>query len=177
MRGNEPARHASRHHACRRHPIVREVAGLISARPQGSLINEQQAQATASAFAAPLAKELVLAWVFQATVQPGRDGMPRGGNGCTKKHVFSPTDTDKEKSMNRPSDNVSSAMWLLGGIALGALGMYLLDPEQGNRRRALARDKMVSAAVTTRKAVDAQTRDLANRAEGVVAEVGSALPH
>jgi hypothetical protein len=35
--------------------------------------------------------------------------------------------------------------WLnwIGGIALGALAMYLADPSQGRRRRALLQDKVL----------------------------------
>ncbi|SOD42059.1 hypothetical protein [Nitrosovibrio sp. Nv4] len=72
--------------------------------------------------------------------------------------------------MNQYLTNVSRVNWILGGIALGALTMFLLDPDKGNRRRALARDKMYSAAVRTRKRVDAKSRDLANRAKGLRAE-------
>jgi len=60
--------------------------------------------------------------------------------------------------------------WVLGGAALGALTMFLLDPDRGNRRRALAKDKMYSAAVRTRKQIDAKSRDLSNRAKGLRAE-------
>jgi hypothetical protein len=60
--------------------------------------------------------------------------------------------------------------WLLSGLALGALTMFLLDPEKGRRRRALARDKVYSAGVRTRKRIDAKSRDLANRAKGLGAE-------
>lgn len=78
--------------------------------------------------------------------------------------------------MNRGFTNVSRVKWMLGGAALGALAMFLLDPEKGNRRRALARDKMYSAAVRTRKQVDAKSRDLANRAKGLRAQARHMLP-
>lgn len=78
--------------------------------------------------------------------------------------------------MNQDSTNVSRVNWVLGGMALGALTMFLLDPDKGNRRRALARDKMYSAAVRTRKRVDAKSRDLANRAKGLRAEASHLIP-
>src|SRR5207237_356285 len=49
--------------------------------------------------------------------------------------------------------------------------MYFLDPDQGRRRRALVRDQMVHAAHKTGDAVDATSRDIANRAKGAVAEL------
>ena len=59
---------------------------------------------------------------------------------------------------------------LLGGIGLGAAVMYVLDPQGGRRRRALARDKAVSLANKTGRVVEATSRDLANRAKGVAAD-------
>jgi hypothetical protein len=60
---------------------------------------------------------------------------------------------------------------LLAGAAMGAGLMYLLDPEGGRRRRALLRDQLVSAAHKTTDAVEATSRDMTNRARGVVAEL------
>ena len=37
---------------------------------------------------------------------------------------------------------------LAAGVGVGALIMYMLDPEQGRRRRALARDQVTSFANT-----------------------------
>lgn len=78
--------------------------------------------------------------------------------------------------MNQNPPNVSRVNCLVGGMALGALMMFLLDPDKGRRRRALARDKMSSAAVRTRKRIDAKSRDLANRAKGLRAEASHILP-
>lgn len=64
---------------------------------------------------------------------------------------------------------------LLGGIGLGAAVMYVLDPEGGRRRRALARDKAVSLANKTTRVVEAKSRDLANRAKGIAAEARSKM--
>ena len=75
---------------------------------------------------------------------------------------------EKETKMNLHS--TGRANWLFSGLALGALTMFLLDPDKGRRRRALAKDKIYSAGVRTRKRVDAKSRDLANRAKGLRAE-------
>jgi gas vesicle protein len=73
-------------------------------------------------------------------------------------------------TMNQDMTDVSRVKWVLGGAALGALTMFLMDPDRGNRRRALAKDKVHSMAVRTRKQIDAKSRDLANRAKGLQAE-------
>lgn len=59
--------------------------------------------------------------------------------------------------------------------AAGAGVMYLLDPDGGRRRRARVRDQLVHAAHRTGDAVDATSRDVGNRARGVVAELRSRL--
>jgi hypothetical protein len=51
--------------------------------------------------------------------------------------------------------------------------MYLLDPERGRRRRALARDKFTSALASGEATFAAKARDLSNRARGVIAEMRS----
>lgn len=68
---------------------------------------------------------------------------------------------------------------LLGSVGvaagLGAGLMYLLDPQGGGRRRALARDKTVSALKKGGDAALKTSRDLGNRTKGLVAEAGSRL--
>jgi hypothetical protein len=64
---------------------------------------------------------------------------------------------------------------LLVGAGAGAGLMYLLDPDLGNRRRALVRDQLVRARHLTEDAMDATSRDMRNRARGVVAELRSRL--
>jgi hypothetical protein len=64
---------------------------------------------------------------------------------------------------------------VLAAAGLGALVMYLLDPDGGRRRRARMRDRLVSAAHRTTDAVDATSRDVGNRARGVVAELRGRL--
>jgi hypothetical protein len=66
---------------------------------------------------------------------------------------------------------------LVGGIGLGAALMYLFDPNRGRRRRALIRDKFEAAANTTSDYAGKMSRDLRNRAYGVVAETKSMFQH
>jgi hypothetical protein len=78
--------------------------------------------------------------------------------------------------MNRyDTDNPALAWYALAGFALGVLTMYLFDPAQGNRRRALVKDKVYSATVTARKRADARARDIAHRARGLAAEARRAV--
>ncbi len=67
---------------------------------------------------------------------------------------------------------MKSSLVLLG-MGLGAALMYVLDPQQGNRRRALARDRMTKAMHTTGHAMGATSRDLAHRATGLAASLHS----
>jgi hypothetical protein len=76
--------------------------------------------------------------------------------------------------LEKPS-RIGQAAVFIGGAGLGAALMYVLDPERGRRRRALARDKAVSFAKDTGRAVARTSRDLGNRAKGVAAEVRSAV--
>lgn len=64
---------------------------------------------------------------------------------------------------------------LLGGVGLGAGLMYLLDPDGGGRRRALARDKAVHGLKVSGRALRKTSLDLGNRTRGLVAEAGSLL--
>lgn len=60
---------------------------------------------------------------------------------------------------------------LLLGAALGATGAFILDPQQGRRRRALVRDKVVRGVHDSREFADAASKDLRYRARGVAARV------
>ena len=60
--------------------------------------------------------------------------------------------------------------WILGSAAAGALTMYMMDPDRGNRRRALMTDKFHSLASRTEDAIDVASRDLGNRVQGLRAK-------
>jgi hypothetical protein len=64
--------------------------------------------------------------------------------------------------------------FLVGAVA-GAAVMYLFDPDGGRRRRALVRDQLVHAAHRAEDVAETTSRDLGNRARGVVAELRGRL--
>jgi len=66
----------------------------------------------------------------------------------------------------------SHRVWtkVVGSAALGAAAMFVLDPDKGRRRRALARDKVRRIARRTGEVVDAATRDVNGRWHGLRAE-------
>ena len=59
------------------------------------------------------------------------------------------------------------------GAALGGAAMYFFDPDRGRRRRALVRDKTLSASHCAKDFVDAGTRDLKNRGSALTGRVRS----
>jgi hypothetical protein len=66
---------------------------------------------------------------------------------------------------------MNSLVSLTGALAAGAGLAYILDPDRGRRRRALASDQLASAVHTTSHAIDATSRDVRNRLAGTAARV------
>lgn len=62
---------------------------------------------------------------------------------------------------------------VLGGIGVGAALMYLFDPKGGNRRRALIKDKAASLTSDAQEALNKRSKDLSNRAKGLLHETKS----
>jgi hypothetical protein len=62
---------------------------------------------------------------------------------------------------------MSKTASLITGAALGSLAMYLMDPNNGRRRRATIKDKAVRLAHIERDAWGVVARDTANRARGL----------
>jgi hypothetical protein len=58
----------------------------------------------------------------------------------------------------------------LAVLGIGAAAMYFLDPESGRRRRALLRDKVAHYRKEGRAYARGTSKDLRNRAHGLVAE-------
>src|SRR5437899_1989983 len=59
------------------------------------------------------------------------------------------------------------AISLLAGAGIGAGLMYILDPQLGRRRRALARDKMIRLAHEAEDAAVTVAHYMSNRLEGL----------
>lgn len=64
---------------------------------------------------------------------------------------------------------------LLGGAGLGAGLMYLLDPDGGRRRRALARDKAVHGMKVGGRSLRGTSVHLGNKAKGLMAKANRHL--
>lgn len=64
---------------------------------------------------------------------------------------------------------MSETACFLTGAAVGAGVMFMLDPEPGRRRRALARDKAVRLGHEAQDAAEVVARDMSNRAQGLAA--------
>jgi uncharacterized membrane protein len=65
---------------------------------------------------------------------------------------------------------MKKAVSILSAAGLGAGLMFLLDPDRGNRRRAMMRDKAVHAANVMVAGVSRVWRDATNRSRGMLAE-------
>lgn len=61
------------------------------------------------------------------------------------------------------------------GAAIGAGAMYLFDPSRGRTRRARIRDQAVHMWNEAGDAVEAKTRDIGNRAQGVIHDAATLL--
>ena len=72
-------------------------------------------------------------------------------------------------------EKIEHTSTLLTGAILGATAMYMLDAQQGRRRRALARDKMVRALNRLGREARRQARNMGKRSFGQVAELRSSL--
>lgn len=70
---------------------------------------------------------------------------------------------------------LEKAMIFAGGLSLGARLMYMLDPDHGRRRRAMARDRAVWLAHQAELTLDRGVRDVFNRVQGAADETISLL--
>ncbi len=60
---------------------------------------------------------------------------------------------------------------MLAALGVGAALMYFFDPDEGRRRRALLRDKVVKMQNDLQDTAQSKTRHWRNKATGMVAEV------
>ena len=75
----------------------------------------------------------------------------------------------------RDDSTISFLCGLATGLAVGAAMMFIFDPEQGRRRRAIARDKIVRYGNEASEFAAGTAKDLRNRAYGVAAETRGAV--
>jgi hypothetical protein len=75
----------------------------------------------------------------------------------------------------RHSSFTDRAVNLFGGIAFGLGMMYLLDPQQGRRRRAHVRDKFIHAGHLAQREFIKQGRNAWNHVYGSAAELSSSI--
>jgi len=68
-------------------------------------------------------------------------------------------------------ENNRSWFWFVSGAAAGSFAIFLFDPVQGSRRRALIRDKTIKFTRLTALYGGKIRRDLLNRAFGIAAEI------
>ena len=66
-------------------------------------------------------------------------------------------------------ERANKAATLLAGFGLGAALMYFLDPQRGNARRKVARDRAGAALRDARWDLENRRRDLRNRVRGAAA--------
>ena len=62
---------------------------------------------------------------------------------------------------------------ILGGLGAGAALMYFMDPEKGRTRRAQVQDKMTGLSNDLRQGFEGRSKDLSNRAKGLLHEAKS----
>ena len=70
---------------------------------------------------------------------------------------------------------MNKVLAVLSGIGVGAALMFLYDPRGGRRRRALIRDKAGKLTHDARHALDQKTKDLSNRARGLMHDAKAKL--
>jgi hypothetical protein len=71
--------------------------------------------------------------------------------------------------------NMNQAYSFLAGAGVGAGLMYILHPQEGRRRRALTRDKVVGLARQAQDAAEVVAKDMRNRAQGLASEFAPAM--
>ena len=69
----------------------------------------------------------------------------------------------------------SPFLYFLAGLGLGALFMYLTDPDMGRRRRALILDQYTHAKRVVREGTENAVRDATNRVGGIIAKAQTRL--
>ncbi len=74
------------------------------------------------------------------------------------------------RGMRKTTKPVHRTQNLMLAMTLGAGMMWLFDPDEGRRRRALIRDKITAMSNDLQDTVQSKSRHLRNKAVGAVAE-------
>src|SRR5882724_2390101 len=80
-------------------------------------------------------------------------------------------ETDMFRSKANRDTGLNNIGSVIAGIGIGATAMYVLDPDRGRRRRAIAADKLTLTWHQLRDNADITARDLANRSRGIAHEL------
>jgi hypothetical protein len=87
----------------------------------------------------------------------------------------SPESNQSKRSYPSSRPLRGAAIGVLIGLAIGSAAMYLLDPRQGNRRRAVAQDKLRSLAWRSSGRADKTYRHLRNKLRGGISQLAGAF--
>lgn len=79
------------------------------------------------------------------------------------------------KEPRKTGPDFMPGLTLLGGFGAGIALMYFLDPEKGQQRRTLLRDKLARWTRLTSESLSGKARDLGNRASGAAYEARKAV--
>jgi osmotically-inducible protein OsmY len=101
-----------------------------------------------------------------------RDGIALAGRESTHMERWNFRRYEEEES-----STASILLAFLGGVGLGVGAMYLFDPDRGAQRRSWMRDKAVRWRHQIADTADATSRDVAQRARGVVARTRTWFRH
>ena len=75
----------------------------------------------------------------------------------------------------KTKERMEHSITLLTGMIFGAVAMYVFDEHRGAKRRAYARDKLVHAARLVKRTISKQSRNVAHRIGGSLAEIRSSI--
>ena len=102
------------------------------------------------------------------------DGAASYGRGVSKAAKGYRRSAENWLGRNRPQSSGASAAEIVasaaGALVVGAGLMYLLDPSQGRRRRAMIRDKAAKTARQTSEYVESKGRHLSNKTHGIISD-------
>lgn len=117
--------------------------------------------------------------IVRRTAEIGRDMADRarrlGRDASSRAQSYRPSYFSRPEEHSYPI--ATHSLTALGCLALGLGAMYLFDPQRGNQRRAVLRDRMMRAVRETGDTFHVTGRHLRNKAYGAVAETRAKFSH